>query len=556
MKLHLSERDEWTRTGDTVVSGNAFVDGDYLTEDELADRVAQVESERELSALLSRANGLFSVVHRTEENVFAAVDHIRSWPLYYAVTDDVYISDSAEWVHEEGARRGYDPVAATEYLFACFVSGRDTLSRDVKQVQAGELVKLERGSTPTVDRDRYFVYSPTEDSAGVDADELDELVRASVQRLIKHADGRTILLGLSAGYDSRVIALTLARLGHQNVVAYTTRAASASAQEMTTAESLARDLGFDHLEVVGTDYGPLEGTTQMQLVEDIGYLSEYPHINKVVLRRNLREAGIEPADTVHVLGHQVLGAGTFMPPWVREQETLGKDQLCELIWQLHYNHWETPRDPQWRELFESKMLERIPADLYQSGDLEATPDALVAFEQWYWQERIPKFIACRREYEYLGFDTWYPLLDRSLFSFFQESSHRDRIGKRALKEYASELDGELRGDKSDINGANGPSRPNPTALAWTQMVRLVHALPDDVTEFIRGRYNEYKSKDAYERDPRYGIVSREEFDSISFAKINDGALHRTLLYLHLYDRGFFSLPETTELERALGKSEA
>ncbi|MXR53032.1 hypothetical protein GRX03_15650 [Halovenus sp. WSH3] len=555
MRIQLHHDSQWVRNGDTMVAGSAFVDGEQLSAEDLADRVSKTESEDELRRVLSRGNGFFSVIHQTEAATFAAVDHVRSWPLYYAVTDDVYVSDSAEWVHDAGASRGYDPIAATEYLFCCFVSGKDTLSRDVKQLRAGELVRFD-DSEPGVQSGRYFVHSPTESTTSIDMDELDEVVEGAVGRLIDRADGRTILLGLSGGYDSRIIALMLHRLGYENVVAYTTQAAASGSENVETARSLADDLDFEHITVTSgaADYGRIDGSAQMKLVEDIGYLSEYPSINKVIQRRKLEAGGIDPEEVVHVLGHQLLGAGTFLPAWVREQHTLSRAEFTDLLWSLHYSHWEASSRTQWRELFESRMVDQIPASLYHSGTVEPTPAAMRGIEQWYWQERLPKFITIRREYEYLGFDMWYPLLDKELFSFFQRSDHRDRVEKRALKEYAARLDREVRGVRlRDELGGDGSSQ-SPANLLWNQIVRLVHALPDPATEAIRRRYNEYRSQDLYHTDPRYRIVSEETFDSFSFANVDDNALHRTLLYLYLYENGYFTLPGSTELDRAVGRA--
>lgn len=552
MKVHLSNDDYWTKSGDTLVSGSAFFDGRCLSDEQFVDKVSATAGPEELKRVLSKANGFFSIIHDSGEEIYAAVDHVRSWPLFYTVTDDVYISDSAEWVHEHGARRGYDPVAGTEYLFTCFVSGKDTLSRDVKQVQAGELVALSADDgDKNVNGEQYFSYSPVETSTPVHKNDFDEVLVEAINRLIEYADGRTILLGLSAGYDSRLIALMLHRLGHEDVITFT----GGDPSERSIAKTIAADLNFEHVVLTTTesDYHHIDNSAEMELVHDVGYLSEYPSINKVVQRQKLEEAGIDPSDVVLVLGHHLLGA-SFLSGWVRDKETLSRKEFFDLMWRRHYSHWETPRRQQWRRLFEGRMLERIPTDLYQTRDVESTPDAVRGFEEFYWRERLPKFIIIRREYAYLGFDVWYPLLDRALYSFFQRSNYRDRVGKRILKEYVRQLDVQMRGEKSDLTAGTDRSSESVTGVAWDQMVRLVHALPEPAKEFIREKYKEYKRRDAYRRDPRYKIVSEDEFNSISFPKVADGELHRTLLLFYLYRRGFFDFPVETEFDRALSGS--
>lgn len=554
MEIFLSNDDLWTEADGTMVSGNGFLDGQFLSEKDLADEISALDTRDGLKRFLSRTNGFFSLIHHQGDRVHVAVDHVRSWPVFYAATDDVYISDSAEWVHEAGAHRGYDPVSATEYLYTCFVSGRQTLSRDVKQVQAGELVTLseDTGESGSI-RDRYFEYYPNECSETITEDELDKAFSGAFERLIDYADGRTILVGLSGGYDSRLIALMLYRLGYDNTVTYTTGAASADSEEMSRAKSVANDLGFEHIMVTSdrSDYRHIENSDQMKILEDIGYLSEYPHINKLILKRNLEKAGVTPEDVVHVLGHNLLHAGSFLPGWVRDQDTLSRAELTDFLWDLHYEHWETPDDRDWQNLFEGQMLKRVPRDLYRTGMVEPKTDAVGGFEYWYWQERLPKFIIARREYEYLGFDVWYPMLDRELFSVFETSNHRQRIGRRILKQYVRRLDERIRNTESDLNPDNDDTQRSVTDLAWQQTIRVVHALPDPAMEFIQRAYNQYRSRSAYQRDARHNIVSEEEFNSISFPNVDRGTLFRTLLLFYLYRNGFFELPTDNEFERAL-----
>jgi len=550
METRLPGSDHWAVVGDTMASGSAFLDGRRLSDEALAERVSAVDGRDELRRLLARANGFFSVVQDAGDRVHVAVDHVRSWPVYYAVTDDVYVDDSAEWVDEAAAGRGYDPVAATEYLFTGYVPGRDTLSRDVKQVRAGELVTLSRGTEPTATADRYFTFAPAETSAGVDRADLDDAMVEAVRRLIDYADGRTVLLGLSGGFDSRLIALLLSRLGYENTVTYTTDSTSGSSDDIPVAARIADDLGFEHVVIRNDhdDYRPLdESAPARALLDEVGYLSEYPHINKPLLASKLAEAGVDPSDAVHVMGHHLLGGSSFLPGELRGRETFGRGEFLDIMWGRHYGNWEAPRGSDWRELFEGRLLERLPADPYLTGDAESVPDAVVGSELWYWQERLPKYIMSRREFERLGYDTWYPLLDRTLFGLFEDSTHRERIGKRVLKRYVRWLDEEVRDATTDLPDPDATPSPSPSEAAWDGLVGVVHALPEPATEFVRGLYKRYDSTDAYGRDPRYGIVSKAEFDSISFRTIH----YRPLLLLYLYDRGYFDLPGTTELDRAL-----
>lgn len=546
MEINLTHDSQWTKHGDTFVSGHAFVEGEHLATQELAEHIAAVESKNELASVLSELNGFFAVVHQMDTEVHVAVDHVRSWPLYYAVTDDIYISDSAEWVHTTATQGNYDPNAVNEYLFTCYVTGADTVSTDVKQLQSGEILTFQTdGHTSSPRRSQYYTYEPN-GSTGTVATFDDRLVE-SFQRLLQYADGRTILLGLSGGYDSRLIALMLHRLGYDNVVTYTTLTASGSSDEFTVAESVAADLGFRHIKIRTdhSDYEHLDNSDQLTMAEDIGYLSEYPHINKYILREKLRDEGLDPSEMVHVLGHHLV-AGTFLPAEMRDRSTIDRDEFLDLMWDLHYSNWVEQGDLQLRDLFAGRILDRIPTGLYQDRSVESVTDVLKGYEQWYWQERLPKYVMACREYEYLGFNMWYPFLDRELCAFYEQCDYRDKIGKRFIKQYVDELDAQIRGttQSSDSADATHPVRN----LAWDTVVNITHSLPTPIMQYARQMYYTHlRDGVEYSDDPRYNVVSEEEFTSIQFDIIN----HRTLLLLALYRMGYFAAPTETEFDIAL-----
>lgn len=548
MKVHLSYDSHWTESDGTMVCGSAFLNGTHLSTRELAEKISDVTDTGELRTLLSALNGFFSVIHEINDEVYVAVDHVRSWPIYYALTDDLYISDSAEWVHDVGARNGYDSHAMNEYLFTCYITGRETLSSDVKQTQSGELLVFNTNGTRTdLTRERYYTYDSSDDTGGVD--DLDDRMLEAFHRLIQYADGRTILLGLSAGYDSRLIALMLRRLGYDNTITYTTRTVSRDSSEIETAESIAHDLGFEHIRITTgpQDYENLDDSDR-DMIDDIGYLSEYPHINKSTLKEQLANENIDIDDVVHVLGHHLIGAGSFLSDEIRDRDTITRDEFFDTMWNPHYSNWVEQGDYGLRETFKERMFDKLPIDLYRDGNVETISDAMKGFDQWYWQERLPKYVLARREYEYLGFDMWYPFLDRTLCSFYARCDYEAKVDKRILKNYVRDLEAEIRG-VTHIEEPNQRDR-SLTDIVWNTGTDLIHELPSPITERVRQiYYDRLHTPERHGDDPRYNIITEAEFDSIEFPVINT----RTLLLLYLYDRGYFDLPETNEFDIALGK---
>lgn len=156
----------------------------------------------------------------------AVVDRVRSIPLFYGTREQIlYLSDDAEWVREQIADKRIDPVAQQEFLMATYVTGPDTLFPNLKQLQAGEMLhaKIVAGNL-NISKQRYFRFAYS-DPATHDESELRSLVNGaverSIRRLIDYAAGRQIVLPLSGGYNSRLIAMMLNRMQYENVFTFT-----------------------------------------------------------------------------------------------------------------------------------------------------------------------------------------------------------------------------------------------------------------------------------------------------------------------------------------------
>ena len=77
---------------------------------------------------LAELNGSFSVVHHDAHRLEAAVDRVRSTPLFYGVRGaDFFLSDDASSVRRQVQDDAIDDVAAAEFQMTGYVTGSDTL---------------------------------------------------------------------------------------------------------------------------------------------------------------------------------------------------------------------------------------------------------------------------------------------------------------------------------------------------------------------------------------------------------------------------------------------
>src|SRR5699024_9227284 len=90
-------------------------------------------------------NGFFVFIYIDDQQVVLVSDLIRSFPLFYATENDRFlISDSAEIIFEKLSKASIDDISLEEFVYTeRFVTGKNTLIKEIKQIQAGEIIYVD-----------------------------------------------------------------------------------------------------------------------------------------------------------------------------------------------------------------------------------------------------------------------------------------------------------------------------------------------------------------------------------------------------------------------------
>jgi len=225
LKLHLREGLGWHTVSGACARGAAYLDGELCDVRQLAERLNAASTTDTFRSIVARCNGFFAAVKWHGDTVYASVDHARSMPLFYAVSEDnLYLSDDACWIAEQLGGLELDSASEQEYALAGYTTGTSTLDKRVRQLQAGEMLSATQVNGRIELRAvRWFQYKHKLSEEWGEAElaqRCDAAVEAAFNRLIQYADGRLIAVPLSAGYDSRLILLMLKRLDYGNVLAF------------------------------------------------------------------------------------------------------------------------------------------------------------------------------------------------------------------------------------------------------------------------------------------------------------------------------------------------
>jgi asparagine synthase (glutamine-hydrolysing) len=428
--------------GSGAVRGTAFKRGSRKSGPELLQQFpSSAASVQEWMSRLNGMNGFFAAVSRSEKRLIAAVDKVRSIPLFYGqLHNHLYLSDDAEWVRQQVGDTEMDPVSREEFLLTGYVTGQDTLFATVKQLQAGECLLADTlAGQLQVITNRYFRFLHTEPSYFSRSEfehQLDRIAKESVERLAAYADGRQIVIPLSGGYDSRLVALLLKRIGYENILSF--NYCRARDPEATYSRQIANALGIPWLFV---EYSSEKWRKAWQTTKRIdserqgsGW-SGLPNMQGWLALQELTEKRLLQSNCVLASGDGGFVAGGHIPDEVTNGKKIGLLTLSEAVMRQHYflAPWnKVTKRP--KEFWRQRIAERAEAFYIENKSQLAE-----AFEKWEWQERQAKFIVNSvRVYEAFGYDWWLPLWDAEFMSFWQSVPLELRIGKNWYINYVKE----------------------------------------------------------------------------------------------------------------------
>ena len=403
-----------------------------------------------IGSLLRRLNGHFAICIATPVGVLAAVDRVRSIPLAYAREGDGLVIDDQAWRLRR--RLGLDvedidPDAALAFAMSGFTIGRATLYQGMKQLLPGEFLLCETGRhAPSLCR--YAVYRPWRVETKKPEFLLNELADVTLgilEKLAHSAAGRQILIPLSAGMDSRLIASGLAHLGYRNVRCFSY--GMKDNYEAAAASNIAAHLGygwtfvpFTHEFARAAFLGDLH--RQYHGFADNAAATPVEHDFLALLRMN----GAEWVDRDAILVNGQSGdyiTGSHIPPSL-SQPLVSKDReerdavVFGAIVAKHYGLWPS--------LLTRDNLRRTKTMLWDELEDAGVPfedpeTSFALYEFSEFQNRQCKYVvAGQRAYEFFGYEWRLPLWDNDYLDFWERvplSAKVDRNLFRAMLERAN-----------------------------------------------------------------------------------------------------------------------
>ncbi len=399
------------------------VNGKLLV-DNIENYLSNIKSIDELMLVLEKATGFYSFIIELNNNIIFGVDCIRSKPLFYTKTDNAFIIsddffDISKSVEVIKAKR-----CEEEFLHSGYISGNKTIYNNIYQVEAGSIVIFSK-ETLKLELKDYFVFNHKnifEISDEVFLEKIDEKFQKAISRAIKFADGRKIVLPLSGGYDSRLIALYLRKNGYENVLCFSYGVINNAQAKYS--HKIAKILDFEwHFieyteELWKKNWSSRIGQDYQKLAFNGASL---PHVQDWLAVKLMLEKGVIDNGCVFIPGH----AGDFVAgshmPLKFDKEIISVEGLLNYILKKNYSNKNIT-------LSKEVLFKDLKKQLNLDNKKNITNfEYMNLYEQWIWRERQAKYITNSvRVYEQFGADWWLPFWDKEFVDLWNHADFSKR----------------------------------------------------------------------------------------------------------------------------------
>jgi asparagine synthase (glutamine-hydrolysing) len=421
IKLNYSYGYKWFEKGNLKVKGWVIDDsGKSYQNESLIDYFSNINSVENLTGLLTKTTGHFAVIISISDSLIALADRGRSIPLYFRNDRGcAEISDSGfSLVDSKNLGSEYDSYSFQEYLAAGHVTQNKTLLKNVSQLGAGEIAIF---TEDKVDVISYFHFLPNTyevDTFENFSNRFIEILDNSYKSLINSLNGRTVVIPLSGGYDSRSIASMFKRHGYQNVICYSF--GQTGSPEMVTSQKVAEKLGYRWMFIETTPddvHGFPKSDEFLRYVDYAANASSFYIIQDFFAVKKMRQEGLIPDDSVFMPGHSgdTLGGSNFLELFSGDES---KDEMIRKL--IDYRYDLNKVTDEFLESIEKKLNKQY-SDSYKPA---------LWFDYWCMKEWNPKMFANGvRVYEFFGYSYWLPLWGKDLLNFFANLPLEFRISK-------------------------------------------------------------------------------------------------------------------------------
>jgi asparagine synthase (glutamine-hydrolysing) len=171
---------------------------------------------------LMTIHGHFAIIFEYKNKIFAATDRTASYQIFYTKNSKaILVGNDAQSLVDKARLSEIDEAAILSLSMSGYVAGNRTVLKNLSTLQPGIALFVEQFKIQKIS---YHKYIPTQlsyvDNEPNLLEKLSEITLDVLERIKDKANGRQIVVPMSAGFDSRLILSGLKYLNTPNLVSF------------------------------------------------------------------------------------------------------------------------------------------------------------------------------------------------------------------------------------------------------------------------------------------------------------------------------------------------
>ena len=408
---------KWYKNDSVSVKGYFYDSNNIFYEKQNAvNFLSSIRNLDNFKFILPQLNGVFTIILFIDDYIIVTSDITRSFPVFYTIQKrKIFISDDVIHLKNKFQIDDVNDISEIEFKASKHVHGKKTLFKNLFQVQPSECLIIQNNNI----LERFFTFSYSileEENSSYDKlrEKTINTFENGFKRFIKSLNNRTVLVPLSGGFDSRLIAVMLRKHNYTNVICYTY--GRKSSFEIENSKKTAKALGFQwyFIEYNHQLIGNFINTNEFkEYVHYAGKLSSMPYMQEYFAIKYLKENNLISLDAIFVPGFagDLLGGSQFLKVIPKN---LKKDDIKNLILKDKFSEHALTT------LEKENLKQEIEKTLIQFDEnyLKKIPSSV--FEDYDIKEKIAKYIFNSASfYTFFGYEFRFPFWDKELLNFFK-----------------------------------------------------------------------------------------------------------------------------------------
>lgn len=418
IKLYYNNAYKWFSSNGVYTIGFAFFENKLYKDDKLNELVQK----NNINTIITKLNGCFSIVIQSHNKTILCSDNLRCFPVFYKkngdVTDDISLF-----------KNKINEIALEEMKQSHSTTGNKTIYEDVFQVEAGEIVTIHNSK---ITKRKHFKYTLSEEECSFE--ELDSILNRVFKRTITYLNGRTAVIPLSGGQDSRLLAYYLKKNKYPNIIAFTYGNKNGGEVEISKKVAEFLDIPWYFIEYTEKNCQEIyyNKKEQKNIFDYYGRGVSIPLIQELTAISELLKTGVIDKSCVVLPGYTLdFLSGNHVWSEFVENEQVEKSLIRDLIYRHNYNLTKKNNDR-----FDNVISEAMNIN-FNDKKISALKGQEI-YDYYDFCERQAKYVNNGiRNFDYFGLYWYLPFWDRELINFFAKVPLKDKYKRSFFIEFVN-----------------------------------------------------------------------------------------------------------------------